>query len=106
MAVKRQMVLYTLSIGVASGSLVPSTSEDKPPTPLPAVATPSEPIAYDPHDYDEVPEDEMGRRTGQDNGHPSVSAILGIQWNPSNPDTIRPEESVLIREVSLFQGLN
>ena len=28
-----------------------------------------------------------------------------IQWNPSNPDTIGPEESVLIREVSLFQGL-
>ena len=28
-----------------------------------------------------------------------------IQWNPSNPDTTGPEESVLIREVSLFQGL-
>ena len=28
-----------------------------------------------------------------------------ILWNPSNPDTIGPEESVLIREVSLFQGL-
>ena len=28
-----------------------------------------------------------------------------IQWNPSNPDTIGPEKSVLIREVSLFQGL-
>ena len=28
-----------------------------------------------------------------------------IQWNPSNLDTIGPEESVLIREVSLFQGL-
>ena len=28
-----------------------------------------------------------------------------IQWNPSNPDTIGPEESVLIREVSSFQGL-
>ena len=30
---------------------------------------------------------------------------LDLQWNPSNPDTIGPEESVLIREVSLFQGL-
>ena len=28
-----------------------------------------------------------------------------VQWNPSNPDTIGPEKSVLIREVSLFQGL-
>ena len=28
-----------------------------------------------------------------------------IQWNPSNPDTIGPEESALIREVSLFHGL-
>ena len=30
-----------------------------------------------------------------------------VQWNPSiySPDTIGPEESVLIREVSLFQGL-
>ena len=28
-----------------------------------------------------------------------------IQWNLSNPDTIGPEESVLIREVSLFQRL-
>ena len=33
-------------------------------------------------------------------------ACVYIQWNPSNPDTIGPEESVLIREVSLFQGLN
>ena len=28
-----------------------------------------------------------------------------VQWNSSNPDTIGPEESVLIMEVSLFQGL-
>ena len=28
-----------------------------------------------------------------------------IQWNPSNPDTLATEESVLISEVSLFQGL-
>ena len=28
-----------------------------------------------------------------------------VQWNPYNPDTVGPEESVLIREVSLFQGL-
>ena len=27
-----------------------------------------------------------------------------IQWNPSDPDTNGPEEGVLIREVSLFQG--
>ena len=27
------------------------------------------------------------------------------QWNPSNADTNRVEESVLYREVSLFQGL-
>ena len=25
--------------------------------------------------------------------------------DPSNPDTVGPEESALIREVSLFQGL-
>ena len=31
--------------------------------------------------------------------------VKGIQWNPSNPDTIGIEESVLIREVPLFQGL-
>ena len=28
-----------------------------------------------------------------------------IQWNPSNEDTNGAEESVLYREVSLFQGL-
>ena len=28
-----------------------------------------------------------------------------VQWNLSNPDTIGPEESVLIKEVSLFQRL-
>ena len=28
-----------------------------------------------------------------------------VQWNPSNADTIVSEESVLIWEVSLFQGL-
>ena len=28
-----------------------------------------------------------------------------IQWNPSNPDTIGPEESVLISEVSLISGV-
>ena len=27
------------------------------------------------------------------------------QWNPSNPDSIEPEENILMREVSLFQGL-
>ena len=31
--------------------------------------------------------------------------VYTLQWNPSNPDTIGPEESVLIREVPLFQGL-
>ena len=30
---------------------------------------------------------------------------LQIQWNPSNTDAIGPEESVLIREVSLLQRL-
>ena len=32
-------------------------------------------------------------------------ANIYVQWNPSNPDTIGPEECVLIREVSLFQEL-
>ena len=36
---------------------------------------------------------------------PDQTSEYDIQWNPSNPDTIGPEESVLIREVSLFQGL-
>ena len=31
-----------------------------------------------------------------------IKIIKLLQWNPSHPDTI---ESVLIREVSLFQGL-
>ena len=30
---------------------------------------------------------------------------MDIQWNPSNADTNGAEESVLYREVSLFQGL-
>ena len=34
-----------------------------------------------------------------------VYMYICIQWNPSNPDTIGPEKSVLISEVSLFQGL-
>ena len=34
---------------------------------------------------------------------PYVLYTVHVQWNPSNPDTIGPEESVLIREVSLFQ---
>ena len=37
--------------------------------------------------------------------HTRVYFVLPIQWNSSNPDTIGPEESVLIRDVSLFQGL-
>ena len=43
--------------------------------------------------------------------HSSSSANLGlhqhnnVQWNPSNADTNGAEESVLYREVSLFQGL-
>ena len=28
-----------------------------------------------------------------------------IQWNPSNPDTLGPESTVLIIEMSSFQGL-
>ena len=31
---------------------------------------------------------------------------LAVQWNLSNPDTLGTEESVLISEVSRFQGLN
>ena len=30
---------------------------------------------------------------------------VGLQWNLSKPDTIGPEESVPIKEVSLFQRL-
>ena len=37
--------------------------------PVPALTPPTEPTAYDPHDYDEVPEDE---RTAQNNSHASV----------------------------------
>ena len=29
---------------------------------------------------------------------------MDLQWNLSNPDTLGTEKSVLIREVSLFQG--
>ena len=35
----------------------------------------------------------------------SMHEQLRVQWNPSKLDAIGPEESVLIREVSLFQGL-
>ena len=28
-----------------------------------------------------------------------------VQWNPSNPDTMEPEMTVLIIEVPSFQGL-
>ena len=31
--------------------------------------------------------------------------LCGTKWNLSNPDTLGPEESVLISEVSSFQGL-
>ena len=31
--------------------------------------------------------------------------VLAIQWNPSNADTNGAEESVLYKEVSLYQGL-
>ena len=31
--------------------------------------------------------------------------VFPLQWNPSNQDTIGSAESVLISEVSLFQGL-
>ena len=34
-----------------------------------------------------------------------MTQLYQVQWNPSNPDTSGPEESVLIRDVSLFQGL-
>ena len=37
---------------------------------------------------------------------PSNPDTLGpVQWNPSNPDTLGPESTVLIIEVSSFQGL-
>ena len=32
-------------------------------------------------------------------------ALIHVQWNLSNPDTTGPEESVLIRELSIFLGL-
>ena len=32
--------------------------------------------------------------------------IMGIQWNPSNTDTLGTKIIVLISEVSLFQGEN
>ena len=34
-----------------------------------------------------------------------ATCYFNLQWSLFNPDTIGPEESVLIREVSLFQGL-
>ena len=49
--------------GVATGTLVPSTSEDKPPTPVPALTPPTLSDAYDPHDYDEVTEDVAAQRS-------------------------------------------
>ena len=69
-------VMFT---GSATGSLVPSTSEDKPPTPIQMQAPPTElsEIAYDPHDYDEVPADELNNvprtsRHGNENSSVSV----------------------------------
>ena len=35
-----------------------------------------------------------------------MRTYIYIQWNLSNPDTLGTEKSVLIREVSLFQGYN
>ena len=35
----------------------------------------------------------------------SVYVRMYIQWNPSNPDTLGPEMTVLIIEMSSFQGL-
>ena len=61
--------------GVATGTLVPSTSEDKPPTPVPALTPPTESEPFDPHDYDEVPEDAAARNSRssqQGNGIASV----------------------------------
>ena len=62
--------------GVATGTLVPSTSEDKPPTPVPFMTPPTgSEEAYDPHDYDEVAMEEAAARRatgGQGNGLPSV----------------------------------
>ena len=39
-------------------------------------------------------------------GLPCSSDTFNQHWNPSNMGSIGTEESVLIREVSLFQGLN
>ena len=33
-----------------------------------------------------------------------VCLSMCVQWNPSNPDTLGPESTVLIIEVSSFQG--
>ena len=33
-----------------------------------------------------------------------IYMCIYIQWNPSNPDIIGPEESVLIKEVSFISG--
>ena len=38
------------------------------------------------------------------NGCEKLTSLLSIQWNLSNPDTLGTEESVLISELSSFQG--
>ena len=70
-------VMFT---GSATGSLVPSTSEDKPPTPIQMQAPPTElsEIAYDPHDYDEVPADELVRTSRHGNENSSVSVFTNF----------------------------
>ena len=53
--------------------------------------------------------DEILAYTVPENTHNAVYKswrVNIIQWNHSIPDTNGAEESVLIREVSLFQGLN
>ena len=53
--------LPPLGTGQTSGTAVPCTGEDNPPTPTPLSAPPTSPPSYDPHDYDEVPVDESGK---------------------------------------------
>ena len=36
----------------------------------------------------------------------NVGTEYGVQWNPSNPDTLGPESTVLIIEMSSCQGLS
>ena len=78
---RRYTLLIYTCLGVATGTLVPSTSEDKPPTPTPVLTPPTgSEEAYDPHDYDEVAVEEAAAHRaaagGQGNGLPNVRISL------------------------------